>query len=257
MIEGSWSVSLTNGSGCGSGRPKKVPWILRIRIRNTFSNVSFSKHIARKVSPQPVLRILIFTHPWSKNNNKTEGWKKFVVISFFVAINLTKLKSILFLKWWRKKFGASFQRITEIFYPKFITDLSKIWVWDPGSGKKPIPDPWSESRCQKGTGSRIRIHNTGLSGCKFTYRIVSLHSLPDSLVLLERLRWLDLSNNYLKSLPAGLDSLRQLAKLNLSFNQLTQLPIALGNIHTLKGIWYGRYLTSPTPFCGGTHNLKT
>jgi Leucine-rich repeat (LRR) protein len=54
---------------------------------------------------------------------------------------------------------------------------------------------------------------------------------------LERLRWLDLSNNYLKSLPAGLDSLRQLAKLNLSFNQLTQLPIALGNIHTLKGIW--------------------
>jgi Leucine-rich repeat (LRR) protein len=66
---------------------------------------------------------------------------------------------------------------------------------------------------------------------------------------LERLRWLDLSNNYLKSLPAGLDSLRQLAKLNLSFNQLTQLPIALGNIHTLKGIWYN---TAPIFFCGGT-----
>ncbi len=88
-----------------------------------------------------------------------------------------------------------------------------------------------------------------------TYRTVSLHSLPDSLVLLERLRWLDLSNNYLKSLPAGLDSLRQLAKLNLSFNQLTQLPIALGNIPALKGIWY--HHTAPTPFGTGTPNLGT
>ncbi len=35
-IEGSGSVSLTNGSG--SGRPKNI-WILRIRIRNTDSNV--------------------------------------------------------------------------------------------------------------------------------------------------------------------------------------------------------------------------
>jgi hypothetical protein len=37
MIEGSGagagSVSLTNWSGCASGRPKKI-WILRIRIRN-------------------------------------------------------------------------------------------------------------------------------------------------------------------------------------------------------------------------------
>jgi Leucine-rich repeat (LRR) protein len=71
---------------------------------------------------------------------------------------------------------------------------------------------------------------------------------------LERLRWLDLSNNYLKSLPAGLDSLRQLAKLNLSFNQLTQLPIALGNIPTLKGIWHH---TAPTPFGTDTPNLRT
>jgi Leucine-rich repeat (LRR) protein len=71
---------------------------------------------------------------------------------------------------------------------------------------------------------------------------------------LDRLRWLDLSNNYLKSLPAGLDSLRQLAKLNLSFNQLTQLPIALGNIPTLKGIWYYAALT---PFGTGTPNVET
>jgi hypothetical protein len=48
--------------------------------------------------------------------------------------------------------------------------LSNIWVWDPASGirepgsgirKKPISDPGS--RGQKGTGSRIRIRNTGVS----------------------------------------------------------------------------------------------
>ncbi len=31
-----------------------------------------------------------------------------------------------------------------------------------GSGKKPIPDPGSGSRGQKGTGSRIRIRNTSI-----------------------------------------------------------------------------------------------
>jgi len=40
-----------------------------------------------------------------------------------------------------KKTFASFQRIIELFTQKFVTKLSKIWVWDPGSGKKPIPDP--------------------------------------------------------------------------------------------------------------------
>jgi hypothetical protein len=49
------------------------------------------------------------------------------------------------------------------FYLKICTKLTKIWVWDPGSeirdpesGKKPIPDPGSWSRGQKGTRSRIR-----------------------------------------------------------------------------------------------------
>jgi hypothetical protein len=99
-------------------------------------------------------------------------------------------------------------------------------------------DPKTFGSYGSGSATLIQTYrhkNYRLIGCILT---VSLRSLPDSLVLLERLRWLDLSNNYLKSLPAGLDLLRQLAKLNLSFNQLTQLPIALGNIHTLKGICY-------------------
>jgi hypothetical protein len=109
--------------------------------------------------PDTGSRILIFTHPGSrisdpgsKNSNKREGGKKFVVITFYVATNFTKLQIIEVLK---KKIWANFQRIIELFTKKIVTKLSKIWIWDPRSGirKKPIPDPGS--RGQKGTGSRI------------------------------------------------------------------------------------------------------
>jgi hypothetical protein len=60
---------------------------------------------------------------------------------------------------------ANFQRILELFTQKIVSKLSKIWVWYPGSDiqdpGKSIPDPGS--RGQKGTGSRIRIRNTGIS----------------------------------------------------------------------------------------------
>jgi hypothetical protein len=61
----------------------------------------------------------------------------------------------------KKKIWANFQRIIELFTKKIAKKLFKIWSWDPGSEirKKPIPDPGS--RGQKGTGSRIRIRNTG------------------------------------------------------------------------------------------------
>jgi hypothetical protein len=38
----------------------------------------------------------IFTHPGSKNSNKREGLKKFVVIPSLIATNFTKLSIILF-----------------------------------------------------------------------------------------------------------------------------------------------------------------
>jgi hypothetical protein len=48
--------------------------------------------------PDPGSRILIFTHPGSripdlgsKNSYKERGKKKFVVIPYFIAIDLTKL----------------------------------------------------------------------------------------------------------------------------------------------------------------------
>jgi hypothetical protein len=62
----------------------------------------------------------------------------------------------------KKIIWANFQRMKELFTPKIVKKLSRIWVWDPGSEirKKPIPDP--VSRGQKGTGSRIRIRNTAI-----------------------------------------------------------------------------------------------
>ncbi len=57
-----------------------------------------------------------------------------------------------------KKIWANFQRIIELFTQKIVTTLKNMGL---GSGirKKPIPD--SGSRGEKGTGSRIRICNTG------------------------------------------------------------------------------------------------
>jgi hypothetical protein len=69
------------------------------------------------------------------------------------------------LKCLRKKFGPIFKELLKKNpkTQKIFNMLSNIWVWDPGSGirKKPIPDPGS--RGQKGTGSRIRIRNTGFN----------------------------------------------------------------------------------------------
>jgi hypothetical protein len=35
----------------------------------------------------------------------------------------------------KKKIWANFQRIIELFTQIIVNKLSKIWVWDPGSGK--------------------------------------------------------------------------------------------------------------------------
>jgi hypothetical protein len=60
----------------------------------------------------------------------------------------------------KKTIWANFQRIIELFTQKIVTKLSKIWVWDPGSGKNPfrIPDPGVKKAPDP--GSLIRIRNT-------------------------------------------------------------------------------------------------
>ncbi len=66
--------------------------------------------------PGCLSRILIFTHPGSripdpKTSTKERGEKKFVVITFYVAMNFTKLHIILVLMCWRKKFGPIFKEL--------------------------------------------------------------------------------------------------------------------------------------------------
>ncbi len=55
----------------------------------------------------------------SKNSNKREEWKKFVVIPFFVAINFTKLCVILFWNGEEKSL-TNFQRTLELFTQKIV-----------------------------------------------------------------------------------------------------------------------------------------
>jgi hypothetical protein len=58
----------------------------------------------------------------------------------------------------KKKIWANFQRIIELFTQKIVTKLSKIWIWDPGSG---IRDPGSEIR-DPGSGKNLfRIPDPG------------------------------------------------------------------------------------------------
>ncbi len=124
----------------------------------------------------PGSRIRIFTHPGSripdlgsrisdpgsKNSNKREGWKKICCRNFLCSHKCNKIAHYFSFDVLKKKIWANFQRIIELFTQKIVNKLSKIWIWDPGSGirKKPIPDPGS--RGQKGTGSRIRIRNISL-----------------------------------------------------------------------------------------------
>jgi hypothetical protein len=67
----------------------------------------------------------------------------------------------------KKKNWANFQRIKELLTQKIVTKLSKIWVWDPGSGKnlcripvpgvKKAPDPESGSATLVVTDKRKHI----------------------------------------------------------------------------------------------------
>jgi hypothetical protein len=132
------------------------------------------------VDPDPgyLSRILIFTHPGSRISDPKTAMKyrceKKICCNTFIfgVINFTKLNYFIF-EMLKKKIWANFQRIIKLFTQKIATKLSKIWVWDrgyPGSGKTPSRIPDLGSRGQKGTGSRIRIPNTGSRRAKMTHK---------------------------------------------------------------------------------------
>ncbi len=94
--------------------------------------------------------------PGSKRSNK-RGVKKLVVLPFLVT---TKSQNwhLYFFGTGKETIWANLHRIIELSTQKIVIKLSKIWDWDPWSGK-PIPDP--RSRGQKGNWSQRRIRNTG------------------------------------------------------------------------------------------------
>ncbi len=65
----------------------------------------------------------------------------------------------------KKIIWDNLQRILELFTQKIVIKPSKIWVWDPGSGKNlfRIPDPGVKKAPDPGTGSatlRIQVYRT-------------------------------------------------------------------------------------------------
>jgi hypothetical protein len=113
----------------------------------------------------PGSRILIFSHPGSriqKQQQKT-GVKKNFSQTIFCSHKFHKTEYYLIFDKLKKKIWPNFQELLK-FLPKKLSPSHQKYgfgIRDPRSGirKKPIPDPGS--RGQKGTGSRIRIRNTG------------------------------------------------------------------------------------------------
>jgi hypothetical protein len=69
--------------------------------------------------------------------------KKISCHTFLCSHKFHKIENYFSFEVLKKKILANFQRIIELFTLKIVTKLSKIWVWDPGSGKNlfRIPDP--------------------------------------------------------------------------------------------------------------------
>ncbi len=85
--------------------------------------------------------------PGSNNSNKREG-EKICYPPFFCSHKYQKIKKSCEVV--KKKTWANFQRIVILFTQNKVNKLSKIWVWDRGSGKNLF-----RIQGQKGTGSRI------------------------------------------------------------------------------------------------------
>ena len=80
--------------------------------------------------PDPGSRFLPIPDPGSripdpKTATTERGEKKLVV---------HKIVNYFIFEMLKKKIWANFQRIIELFSLKIVSDLSKVWVWDPGSG---------------------------------------------------------------------------------------------------------------------------
>jgi hypothetical protein len=129
--------------------------------------------------------------PDPKTATEERSEKKISCHTFLCSIKFHKIDTYFSFEVLKKKIWPNFQRLIELFTQKSVTKLSKVWVGDPGSEIR--KKTYSGSRGQKGTGSRIRIRNTGwhkdlenarcLAGLQLVrYRTSSTSTVPRQLV---------------------------------------------------------------------------
>ncbi len=133
------------------GRNEKDEAVLRIRDVYPGSQIPDPDFYPSRI-PDPGSRI---SDPGSRIPDPTQeqkrGMKKNILSYLFCSQKFNKLVNYFIFEMLKKKIWANFQRIIELFTQKLVTKLSKIWVWDPGSG----------AFLTTGSGSGIRIRNTG------------------------------------------------------------------------------------------------
>ncbi len=127
-----------------------------MRLPKTLFQAAGSHKISAVLRIRDVYPGSRISDPGSKTSNKREGWKKIIVLPFFVATNIIKLKTTLFLKWWRKNFGPIYKELYN--FLSFSSQIYRFRIQDLESGKTYFG---SRIRGQKGTRSRIRIRKTG------------------------------------------------------------------------------------------------
>jgi hypothetical protein len=71
-----------------------------------------------------------------QKQQQKRGVKKICCHTFLCSHKFHKIENYFSFEVLKKKIWANFQRIIELFNPKIFTRLSKILVWDPGSGSK-------------------------------------------------------------------------------------------------------------------------
>jgi hypothetical protein len=71
--------------------------------------------------------------PDQKTSTKERGEKK-ILSYLFMQPQISKNLSYFSFEVLKKKICANFQRILKLFTQKIVTKLSKIWLWDQGSG---------------------------------------------------------------------------------------------------------------------------
>jgi hypothetical protein len=125
-------------------------WKAVLRIRDVYPG-------SRMFIPDPGSWFLPITDPGSRvqKQHQKRGVKNFLCHTFLCSHKSHKIKNYFSFEVLKRKIWANFLRIIELFTQKIVTKLSKIMVWDPGSGirKKPIPDPGVKRAPDPGSGS--------------------------------------------------------------------------------------------------------